>query len=243
MDRVVLLDGVVAGKGERFRVRMSGFRVGAGETVAIVGKSGSGKSTILDTIAGILRPIEVRAFRLMSGAASVDMGKLWAADDQRALRAARARHIGYVLQTGGLAPFLSIEQNIALPLWRDGGQDPGWTRHLMEKLGIAGLARRLPRDVSVGERQRAAIARALAVEPRFIVCDEIVSALDVSIQGQIVNLLKDLRREQDVSFLFISHDMSVVRHISDHVIVMYGGLIMESGPCDEVFSAVSYTHL
>ncbi|ABC23945.1 ABC transporter ATP-binding protein [Rhodospirillum rubrum] len=213
MDRVVLLDGVVAGKGERFRVRMSGFRVGAGETVAIVGKSGSGKSTILDTIAGILRPIEVRAFRLMSGAASVDMGKLWAADDQRALRAARARHIGYVLQTGGLAPFLSIEQNIALPLWRDGGQDPGWTRHLMEKLGIAGLARRLPRDVSVGERQRAAIARALAGKPDLVLADEPTASLDSAQAEATMALLTALARETGVALLMVTHDRALVeRH-------------------------------
>ncbi|MFD0039261.1 ABC transporter ATP-binding protein [Streptomyces anulatus] len=215
------------------------FTVPARSIVTIVGESGSGKTTTGRALVG-LSPIT-------SGRVSVHGRPL--DEIRRAGALPRLAQIVYQDPYASLNPRMTIRAMIreVVSVHRTTPREKTGERveELLAQVGLrAELADRYPHELSGGQRQRAAIARALAVEPRFIVCDEIVSALDVSIQGQIVNLLKDLRSEQDVSFLFISHDMSVVRHISDHVIVMYGGLIMESGPCDEVFSAPRhpYTH-
>ncbi|MFK0148974.1 ABC transporter ATP-binding protein [Streptomyces griseus] len=215
------------------------FTVPARSIVTIVGESGSGKTTTGRALVG-LSPIT-------GGRVSVHGVPL--DEIRRAGALPRLAQIVYQDPYASLNPRMTIRAMIreVITVHRTTPREKTGERveELLAQVGLrTELADRYPHELSGGQRQRAAIARALAVEPRFIVCDEIVSALDVSIQGQIVNLLKDLRREQDVSFLFISHDMSVVRHISDHVIVMYGGLIMESGPCDEVFSAPRhpYTH-
>ncbi|WP_405607452.1 ABC transporter ATP-binding protein [Streptomyces sp. NBC_01511] len=215
------------------------FTVPARGIVTIVGESGSGKTTTGRALVG-LSPIT-------SGQVSVHGRPL--DEIRREGSLPRLAQIVYQDPYASLNPRMTIRAMIreVISVHRTVPREQIRERvdELLGQVGLrAELADRHPHELSGGQRQRAAIARALAVEPRFIVCDEIVSALDVSIQGQIVNLIKDLRREQDVSFLFISHDMSVVRHISDHVIVMYGGLIMESGPCDEVFSAPRhpYTH-
>ncbi|GAA2262318.1 dipeptide ABC transporter ATP-binding protein [Streptomyces amakusaensis] len=215
------------------------FTVPARSIVTIVGESGSGKTTTGRALVG-LSPIA-------SGRVSVHGRAL--EEIRREGSLPRLAQIVHQDPYASLNPRMTIRAMIreVISVHRTTPREKTGERvaELLAQVGLrTELADRYPHELSGGQRQRAAIARALAVEPRFIVCDEIVSALDVSIQGQIVNLLKDLRRDQDVSFLFISHDMSVVRHISDHVIVMYGGLIMESGPCDEVFSAPRhpYTH-
>ncbi|MFD9718781.1 ABC transporter ATP-binding protein [Streptomyces sp. NPDC059076] len=215
------------------------FTVPARSIVTIVGESGSGKTTTGRALVG-LSPIA-------SGRVRVEGEEL--AELRRDKRLPRLAQIVYQDPYASLNPRMTIRAMIreVITVHRTVDRE-AVSERVEELLGQVGirpeLADRYPHELSGGQRQRAAIARALAVEPRFIVCDEIVSALDVSIQGQIVNLLKDLRRDRDVSFLFISHDMSVVRHISDQVVVMYGGKIMESAPCDELFSAPRhpYTH-
>ncbi|MEW1551229.1 oligopeptide/dipeptide ABC transporter ATP-binding protein [Streptomyces tsukubensis] len=215
------------------------FTVPARSITTVVGESGSGKTTTgralvgLSPVAGgrILiegRPLDrLRADRSLPRVAQIVHQDPYASLNPRMTIGAMIREVVQVHRT--------------VP--RDRTADRA--AELLAQVGLAPeLADRYPHELSGGQRQRAAIARALAVEPRFIVCDEIVSALDVSVQGQIVNLVKDLCRDGEVSFLFISHDMSVVRHLSDRVVVMYGGRVMESGPCAEVFDTPRhpYTH-
>ncbi|WP_445397861.1 oligopeptide/dipeptide ABC transporter ATP-binding protein [Streptomyces sp. LE64] len=215
------------------------FTVPARSIVAIVGESGSGKTTTGRALVGLSpvaagrvliegRPLaELRADKSLPRTVQIVHQDPYASLNPRMTIGATVREVVHVHRT--------------VPRDRTAAR-------AVELLGHVGLAPELadrhPHELSGGQRQRAAIARALAVEPRIVVCDEVVSALDVSVQGQIVNLLKDLCRDGDLSFLFISHDMSVVRHISDHVVVMYGGRVMESGPCAEVFTAPRhpYTH-
>ncbi|MGW6458249.1 ABC transporter ATP-binding protein [Streptomyces sp. NPDC055078] len=215
------------------------FTVPARSIVTIVGESGSGKTTTGRALLG-LSPVT-------AGRVEIHGGELEGL--RREGKLPRLAQIVYQDPYASLNPRMTIRTMLreVLTVHRTVPRETVGERveELLGQVGIRPeLADRYPFELSGGQRQRAAIARALAVEPRFIVCDEIVSALDVSIQGQIVNLLKDLRRDSDVSFLFISHDMSVVRHISDQVIVMYGGRIMESAPCDELFAAPRhpYTH-
>ncbi|MFF2021531.1 ABC transporter ATP-binding protein [Streptomyces sp. NPDC058171] len=215
------------------------FTVPARSIVTIVGESGSGKTTTGRALVG-LSPVASGSVRVQGG----ELDRL-----RRDGHLPRLAQIVYQDPYASLNPRMTIRATIreVVTVHRTVPREEVAER-VEELLGQVGLrpelADRYPHELSGGQRQRAAIARALAVEPRFIVCDEIVSALDVSIQGQIVNLLKDLRRDRDVSFLFISHDMSVVRHLSDRVIVMYGGKIMESAPCEELFAAPRhpYTH-
>ncbi|MEU9334050.1 oligopeptide/dipeptide ABC transporter ATP-binding protein [Streptomyces sp. NPDC048290] len=208
------------------------FTVPARSIVTVVGESGSGKTTTGRALVG-LSPVAAGRV-LIEGRPLAD------------LRADRSlpRLVQIVHQDpyASLNPRMTIGQMIreVVQVHRTVPRERAADRaaELLAQVGLApALADRHPHELSGGQRQRAAIARALAVEPRFIVCDEIVSALDVSVQGQIVNLLKDLCRDSGVSFLFISHDMSVVRHIADRVVVLYGGRVMESGPCAEVFAA------
>ncbi len=213
--------------------------IDAGETHGLVGESGSGKST---TGRILLRLIEPDA-----GSASFLGEDLFAlsGSDLRQMR----RHIQLIYQD----PFSSVD-----PRFRacDIVAEP-WTIHrlydkaerrrradeLLERVGIdPALGDRRPPSFSGGQLQRIGIARALALEPELIICDEPVSALDVSVQGQILNLLMDLQRERGVSYLFIAHDLAVVRHISHRVSVMYAGRIVESGTRDEVFDAPSHPY-
>jgi putative ABC transport system ATP-binding protein len=212
-ERVIVMDGLVSGKGERFEVHVHDLAIVAGEAVAIVGKSGSGKSTVLDTMAGILRPLRAERFQMGGGGRLVDMAALWADGDREALRAVRARHVGYVLQTGGLAPFLTIAENVALPLWRDGLKNPKRVDRLLTVLGIGHLARRLPREVSVGERQRAAIARSLAGRPNILLADEPTASLDGDLAEEIMATLTTLARSTGTALVLVTHDPDLVlRH-------------------------------
>lgn len=203
-----------------------------GETLGIVGESGSGKSTLGRIAAGIEAPSE--------GRVTFD-GEPYAAIDTAAWRRQR-KTVQVVFQnpSQALDPRLAIAAQIhgAMAAHRIdavvNGEDK--TQTLLARVGLAGLGSRFPHQLSGGQLQRAVIARALALSPRLIVCDEAVSALDVSVQAQILNLLEDLQVEFGVAYLFISHDLGVVRHISHRIAVMQRGRIVETGLASEVFA-------
>jgi oligopeptide/dipeptide ABC transporter ATP-binding protein len=204
-----------------------------GETLALVGESGSGKST---TGRLLLRLIEPTAGTIMLD------GRDLRALTPRALRAAR-REMQIVFQDpyGSLNPRMTVGAMLAEPLQLHGiarGKAAvALVESLLDQVGLRPEhARRYPHEFSGGQRQRIGIARALAAEPRLVICDEPVSALDVSIQAQIVNLLQALQRRRGLAYLFIAHDLAVVRHIADRVAVMYLGRIVETAPVAELFA-------
>ncbi len=218
----------------RVAVDRLSFTLRAGRTLGIVGESGSGKTTAARIVLGLVEPDEGRV--MLDGNAWVDPGRM-----VERQRRGRRRALGVIYQD----PLSSF--------------DPRWTvrRILSDALDAAGVPRAghdarirllldrvrlvadhtewLPLHLSGGQRQRVAIARALATEPRIIVCDEPVSALDVSVQAQILDLLSDLQADLGVAFLFISHDLGVIRHVSDEVLVMRNGRMVEAGPVETVF--------
>ena len=205
--------------------------MGSGEVVGLVGESGSGKSTLANVVLGLVTPdrgvVELEGRSLAS----------WLKDDPRAYR----RRVQAVFQQPALAldPLRTVGWAIAEPLvihrlgTRSGRIDR--VDELLGKVGLdAELAARRPAELSGGQLQRVNIARALALEPRLLVCDEAVSSLDVSIQAQILNLLLDLHRHDGLAILFISHDLAVVRHIADHVVVLCDGRLIEAGRVEQV---------
>ena len=207
--------------------------INPGETFALVGESGCGKST---TGRLLLRLIEPTSGDIVYE--GQNLARL-PADELRAYR----RHMQIIFQDpfGSLNPRMSVADIIAEPLVIHGiGDRASRTARVHELLRLVGLApdyaRRYPHEFSGGQRQRIGIARALALEPKFIVCDEPVSALDVSIQAQIINLMQDLQRRLGLTYLFISHNLAVVRQIADRVGVMYLGRIVEVAPTEELFA-------
>jgi len=209
------------------------FAVRRGETLGLVGESGCGKTT---TGRCILRLEHPTAGEILYD--GVDLAKL-----QRKELMAMRRRIQVIFQDpySSLNPRMKVGEIIAEPMKVHGLEPDAEKRaaRVRELLGVCGLnakfADRYPHEMSGGQRQRVGIARALALEPEFIVCDEAVSALDVSIQAQVVNLLEDLRERFGLTYLFIAHDLSVVRHLCQRVAVMYLGRIVELADNDELF--------
>ena len=207
------------------------FGIQAGESIAVMGPSGSGKSTLLNALAGIITPTAGNV--MFRGA---NLARLSDADRTKLRRSA----FGFVFQSGQLLPELPAIENIALPMMLGGASYQQATDMAMlwlERLGLRQLAQQRPVEMSGGQMQRIAIARALSVEPRIIVCDEPTSALDVSVQAQILNLLSRLQKSFGLSYLFITHNFGVVRHVADRIAVMRAGEIVEEGEADQIFSA------
>ncbi len=209
------------------------MHLATGETLGLVGESGCGKSTLARAIMQLV-PMQQGSVRLED----TDLGTL----SRRELRRMRHR-IQMVFQDprGSLDPRMSVSSLIGEPLRVHGiGDRAGRARSVAEAMELVGLpeavADRLPSELSGGQQQRVGIARSIVTDPAVLVCDEPVSALDVSIQAQIINVLDELRDELDLAMLFIAHDLSVVRHLSDRVAVMYLGQIVETGTASEVFT-------
>ncbi len=221
------------------------FTIREGETFGLVGESGSGKTTLGRCIVRGIEPTEGQIlFRLPEGE-EVDIAAL----DKKGLREVR-KHFHMIFQDpySSLDPRMSILDIIAEPirnnkLLSDTREIQDRVRELMDKVGLdIQHLNRYPHAFSGGQRQRIGIARSLAPSPLLIVCDEAVSALDVSIQAQILNLLEDLQEEFNLTFLFIAHDLSVVEHISDRVAVMYVGQLVEMANTESLFSAPKHPY-
>lgn len=215
------------------------FDLMPGKTVAIVGESGSGKSTTGYAVMGMQEPTAGQI--LIDGRDRTQMSPTE--------RMATMRRLQIVFQdpASALNPRMSAAESIAEPLQIHRiGTARDRREHVMELLDLVGLphsaAGKLPREFSGGQKQRIVIARALALEPQAVICDEAVSALDVSIQSQILNLLLDLQSRLGLAYIFISHDLSVVRHIADHILVMQAGKVVEHAATDEIFNAPKDTY-
>jgi peptide/nickel transport system ATP-binding protein len=205
-----------------------------GETVGLVGESGCGKTTAGRAILHLIRPTE--------GTVLYDGKSLGALTKEALLEYRKKMQIIFQDPYASLNPRLTIEQALTEPMivhqiGKDCSNRRDMVVHLLEEVGLTSKhLLRYPHEFSGGQRQRICVARALAVEPEFIVCDECVSAMDVSVQAQVLNLLRELQKKRQLTYLFISHDLSVVKFISDKVVVMHAGKIVESGTAQEVYA-------
>lgn len=214
------------------------FSIGRGKTFGLVGESGCGKSTVARLI--------LRLINATAGSVKFEGADLFAMprDEMRRLR--RDMQIIFQDPFSSLNPRMTVGEIIREPLWVHGtprGEEMKRVRELLDIVGLSTAhANRHPHEFSGGQRQRIGIARAIALQPKFVVCDEAVAALDVSIQSQILNLLKDMQREFHVTYLFISHNLSVVKHISDVVGVMYLGRLVERADKKRIFAAPNHPY-
>ena len=218
--------------GELHAVDNVSFRMEAGTTLGVVGESGCGKSTLGRTVLHLHESTGGQIFFQGEDITHVDKKKL------KALR--EDMQIIFQDPYSSLNPRMSVSEIIREPLKRKGGRTKTELDAEVERLmDLVGLAQRFansyPHELDGGRRQRIGIARALSLNPKFIVCDEPVSALDVSIQAQILNLMKDLQDQMGLSYIFITHDLSVVKHMSDEISVMYLGQMVEKAPAAELF--------
>jgi len=209
------------------------FSIGEGETLGLVGESGSGKSTTARAILGLTRP--------SAGEIELDGRQLVGLSAEAMRSAYRDMQVVFQDPMSSLNPRMTAEQNVAEPLVNfDSGtasQIAARVKELFEQVGLrADQLGRYPHEFSGGQRQRLCIARAMAIRPKLIICDEPVSALDVSVQAQVINLLGDLSKATGVSILFVAHDLAVVEHISDRVAVMFQGQIVEIGETPEIYA-------
>jgi len=212
--------------------------VASGETLSLVGESGSGKTTIKKLLLRLERPD--------SGTVRFQDEDVWelGGDARRAYR----RSVQAVFQDpyGSLNPRLRVKASVAEPLLALGTPKAAAVEQALERLAAVGLRRdrgdRFPHEFSGGQRQRIAIARAIAASPRIVLLDEPVASLDVSIQGQIINLLSDLQEQEGIGYLLITHNMAVARHLSTRVAVMYLGRIVETGSTADIYSSPQHPY-
>ncbi len=226
-EAVLAVEGAEVRYGDFHAVKGVSFQVSPGETVALVGESGCGKTSLARAILG-LEPL--------AG------GRLVWSEAARAARR-QAERVGMVWQDpfASLDPLWTIKKSILEP-GRIAGR-PLDCALTMQEVGLdSALADRYPHELSGGQRQRAAIARALALRPPLVICDEPTAALDLSIQAQILNLIKDLQTKGLSSFLYISHDLETVRYIADRVLVMQAGEIVEEGPVEKVLESPEHPY-
>src|SRR5580698_4541570 len=211
------------------------FELYAGETLGLVGESGSGKTTLARAVLRLLEPVQ----------GSVEFQGLELLGSSPATLRARRRDLQIVFQDplASLDPRMTVGQAIAEPVeifepGLDGGARQRLIVGMLERVGLGpGMAGRYPHELSGGQCQRVAIARAMILNPKALICDEVVSSLDVSVQGQIVNLLLDLQQQTAMGVLFISHNLAVVRHLSHRVLVMYLGKLLEIAHSEALFAA------
>ncbi|MFM8548651.1 MAG: ABC transporter ATP-binding protein, partial [Betaproteobacteria bacterium] len=221
-------------------VREVSFNLARGETLALVGESGCGKSTVARLLVGLYRP--------SSGAVRFDGHDLSEISGERGLALRRRMQMIFQDPYASLNPRWRVAQIVAEPLRVHGLiENPAnlsaRVGQLLSQVGLAPAdAEKCPHQFSGGQRQRISIARALASEPEFLVCDEPTSALDVSVQAQVLHLMRDLQRKRRLTYLFISHNLAVVHHVSDRVGVMYLGSLVELAPKARVFSSPAHPY-